>query len=82
LSTEYPSRRPRRAAPRGFDAAQKAKGRKRHIITDTSGLLVAAQVHCADIQDRDGSVPRLTAINPLFVWLRHVIADSAMPARS
>ncbi len=36
--------------PRGFDAGKKIKGRKRHILTD--GLLVAAQVHAANIQDR------------------------------
>ncbi len=63
--------------PRGYDAAKKVKGRKRHIITDTGGLLVAAQVHRADIQDRDGAVPLLTSIRTLFVWLRHVFADSA-----
>ncbi len=53
------------------------KGRKRHIITDTGGLLVAAQVHRADVQDRDGAVPLLPSIRALFVWLRHVFADSA-----
>ena len=42
--------------PRGYDAAKKVKGRKRHIVTDTSGLLVGAEVHPADIQDRDGAV--------------------------
>jgi transposase len=31
--------------PRGYDAAKKVKGRKRHIVTDTSGLLVGAEVH-------------------------------------
>ena len=41
--------------PRGFDAAQEIKGRKRHILTDTTGLLVGAEVHPADIQDRDGA---------------------------
>ena len=40
--------------PRGYDAGKKIKGRKRHILTDTNGLLVAATVHEADIQDRDG----------------------------
>jgi transposase len=63
--------------PRGYDAAKKVKGRKRHIITDTGGLLVAAQVHPADVQDRDGAVPLLASIRTLFVWLRHVFADSA-----
>src|SRR5215472_16487341 len=40
--------------PRGYDAAKKVKGRKRHIVTDTCGLLVGAEVHPADIQDRVG----------------------------
>jgi hypothetical protein len=31
-------------APRGYDAAEKVKGRKRHVVTDTSGLLVAVAV--------------------------------------
>jgi putative transposase len=46
-----------------------------HIITDTAGHLVAARVHAADIQDRDGAPPRLAAIRYLFPWLRHVFAD-------
>jgi len=61
--------------PRGFDAGKKIKGRKRHILTDTGGLLVAAMVHRADIQDRDGAVPLLTSIRTAFPWLRHVFAD-------
>lgn len=43
------------AGPRGYDAGKKIKGRKRHVLTDTNGLLVAAVVHEADIQDRDGA---------------------------
>jgi transposase len=39
--------------PRGYDAAKKVKGRKRHVVTDTSGLLMGVVVHPADIQDRD-----------------------------
>lgn len=39
----------------GFDAGKKVKGRKRHIITDTQGNLLYSEVHCADIQDRDGA---------------------------
>src|SRR6516225_3291553 len=41
--------------PRGYHAPTKVKGRKRHIVTDTGGLLVGAEVHPADIQDRDGA---------------------------
>ena len=63
--------------PRGFDAGKKIKGRKRHILTDTGGLLVAAQVHAANIQDRDGAPGVLASIRHAFPWLRHVFADGA-----
>ena len=61
--------------PRGFDAGKKIKGRKRHILTDTSGLLVGAVVHAADIQNRDGAPSLLSSIRSAFPWLRHVFAD-------
>jgi transposase len=41
--------------PRGFDAAKKVKGRKRHLLTDIAGFLIAGIVHEASIQDRDGA---------------------------
>ena len=63
--------------PRGFDAAKKIKGRKRHILTDTSGLLIAAIVHAADIQDRDGAPALLAAVRSAFPGLRHLFADAA-----
>jgi hypothetical protein len=40
--------------PNGYDAGKKIKGKKRHILVDTVGLLLGAVVHPADIQDRDG----------------------------
>lgn len=43
------------AQERGFDAGKKVNGRKRHILVDTLGLLLAVKVHAADIQDRDGA---------------------------
>jgi putative transposase len=48
--------------PRGYDAGKKIKGRKRHIITDTLGLMLHIIVHIADIQDRDGAPDLLKAI--------------------
>ena len=63
--------------PCGFDAGKKIKGRKRHIVTDTEGSLLAGQVHTANIQDRDGAAPLLKHIGLLFPKLRHVFADSA-----
>ena len=61
--------------PRGFCGAKKIVGRKRHILTDTGGLLVTAIVHAADIQDRDGAPAVLKAIRRAFPWLRHIFAD-------
>ena len=61
--------------PRGYDAGKKIKGRKRHILTDTGGLLVGAVVHTADIQDRDAAPDLLASIRYAFPWLRHVFAD-------
>jgi transposase len=61
--------------PRGYDAGKKIKGRKRHLLTDTGGLLVAAIVHTADIQDRDGAPALLETMLNAYPWLRHVFAD-------
>jgi len=62
--------------PRGYDAGKKVNGRKRHIVTDTSGHLVGLIVHIASIQDRDGAVAVLASIRRLYPWLRHVFADA------
>jgi transposase len=61
--------------PRGFDAGKKIKGRKRHLITDTAGFLIAGIVHEASTQDRDGAPALLKLIRSAFPWLRHVFAD-------
>jgi len=61
--------------PRGFDAGKKIKGRKRHFLTDTAGILIAGIVHEASIQDRDGAPALLRLIRSAFPWLRHVFAD-------
>jgi putative transposase len=66
--------------PRGYDAAKKVKGRKRHVVTDTSGLRVGVVVHPADIQDRDGAGIVTQAVHYLFPWLRHLFADSVYNA--
>ena len=54
---------------------KKIKGRKRHIITDTLGLMLFVIVHAADIQGRDGAPSLLKAIRGRYPWLRHVFAD-------
>ena len=60
--------------PRGFDAAKRIKGRKRHMVTDTQGFLLASLVHAANIQDNHGAVPLLVALDAV-PKLRHIFAD-------
>lgn len=40
---------------RGYDAGKKVKGRKRHILVDVLGLLIAVVITAASVQDRDGA---------------------------
>ena len=40
---------------RGYDAGKKVQGRKRHILVDTLGLLIAVVITAASVQDRDGA---------------------------
>ena len=61
--------------PRGFDAAKRVKGRKRHIVTDTEGSLLALLVHTANIQDNHGAAPLLKTVRRSFPKLHHVFAD-------
>lgn len=39
---------------RGYDAGKKVKGRKRHLLVDTMGLLLSVVVHAANVQDVHG----------------------------
>jgi len=50
-------------------------GRKRHLLVDTTGLLLRVVVHAADIQDRDGGKLVLAAITDGFPRLRHLWVD-------
>ena len=61
--------------PRGFDSAKRIKGRKRHIVTDTDGSLLALLVHPANLQDNHGAVPLLNGLRQIAPRLHHVFAD-------
>ena len=61
--------------PRGFDPFKRIKGRKRHIVTDTEGSLLALIVHTANVQDNHGAVPLLRSLGGRFPKLRHIFAD-------
>jgi putative transposase len=63
---------------RGFDAAKHIKGRKRHILVDTLGLLLAVVVHRADIDERKGAgflLKRLFKNKTMFPRLSIIFAD-------
>jgi putative transposase len=60
---------------RGYDAAKKTNGRKRHILVDTIGLLLLVVVHAADLQDRDSAKLVLAKIKGRFSRLRLIWAD-------
>ena len=63
--------------PHGFDAGKKIKGKKRHILVDTRGLLLIAIVHSVGIQDRDGGVLLFSMLFGRFPFLKKLFADSA-----
>ena len=54
---------------------KKIKGRKRHIGTDTTELLVGLDVNSAGVQDSDGAPDVLKAVAARYPMLRHVFAD-------
>jgi putative transposase len=64
-------------AERGYDAGKKVAGRKRHLVVDTLGLLIAVVVHAADVQDHDGAKEVLRKAKARFPRLKLVWADSA-----
>src|SRR5215217_7432388 len=59
-------KRGRHIDPIGYDAAKKVKGKKRHLIVDTLGLMLGLNVTPADVQDRDGFLPLLKSVERLF----------------
>ncbi|MER6212111.1 IS5 family transposase [Streptomyces sp. NPDC001642] len=60
---------------RGFDAGKKINGRKRHLLADTLGLLLAVLVTPASVTDRDGARTLLPAAAGSFRRLARVWAD-------
>jgi len=61
---------------RDYDAGKKVKGRKRHILVDTIGLLLIVVVHTANIQDRDGAKLVLEQVKGTFPRLQLIWADA------
>ena len=61
--------------PCGYDAGKKIKGRKRHILTDAQGNILALTTHTADIQDRDGGPDLIKQACDSFPTLARIYAD-------
>jgi putative transposase len=60
---------------RGFDGYKRVKGRKRHILVDTLGLLIANRVEPANVSDRCAGARLLGGSSPLFPRIQTIVAD-------
>jgi putative transposase len=61
---------------RGYDAGKKVSGRKRHLLVDVLGMVIACVVHAANIQDEDGCEAVLDRAWQRFPRLKKIWADS------
>jgi len=68
---------PAPGAKRGYAAAKKAVGRKRHVAMDTDGRLLMVNLTPADFSDSAGAQMILDAIRKRWPWIKHLFADGA-----
>jgi len=59
----------------GFDGAKNIKGRKRHLLVDTLGLVLGVKVTAASTTERDGAKLLLEGVRGWLSWLRLIWAD-------
>ena len=72
---------PRKKGASRLRRRQKGVRRKRHIVVDTTGLLLAVAIHAANIQDRDGARLVLAKLLGRFPRLQVIWADAAYAGR-
>lgn len=65
------------AKVRGYDAAKRIVGRKRHIAVGTDGRLLMVNLTAAGIADSTGAQAILEAIRRRWPWVKHLFADAA-----
>lgn len=63
--------------PRGYDTGKKVKGRKRHLLVDVLGFVLAVLVLPANVQDREGGWMLLMAMHSAYPSITKVWADGA-----
>lgn len=61
----------------GFDAAKRVKGRKRNVVVDSMGLVLAVCVTAASVQDRDGALPVMAQACAKYPSIATLVVDSA-----
>jgi putative transposase len=66
---------------RGYDGAKKVKGRKRHLLVDTQGLVLEARVHSAKVPDEDGIRMLLESARERLERLSHLWVDAGYRGR-
>jgi putative transposase len=66
---------------RGFDGGKKVRGRKRHLLVDTEGLVVEAKVHSAQVPDQDGIKRLLEPARSRLGHLIHLWVDAGYRGR-
>src|ERR687897_2536255 len=66
---------------RGYDGGKKVRGRKRHILVDTEGLVLKVKVHSAKVPDQDGIKLLLKGIRDRLPHLPHLWVDAGYQGR-
>jgi putative transposase len=61
---------------RGFDGVKKVKGRKRHILVDTEGLVLEVKIHSAKVMDYEEIKSLLSKADERFPRLSHLWSDA------
>lgn len=66
---------------RGYDGGKKIRGRKRHLLVDTEGLIVKAKVHSAKVPDQDGLRLLLECARTEISGMKHLWLDAGYQGR-
>ena len=66
---------------RGYDGGKKVRGRKRHLLVDTEGLVLKAKVHSAKVPDQDGIKLLLKTACERLPRLSHLWVDAGYQGR-
>ena len=66
---------------RGYDGGKKIRGRKRHLLVDTEGLVLRVKVYSAKVPDQDGIKLLLKAARERLPRLSHLWVDAGYQSR-